>query len=253
MSINSVGHDPKAWLNNYKNEKASTSQTGTAATVSKTDSFVRSTPTASSFATTADYGNYLKETYPSISNSNITLSDNALQQAMSDPAKEKVLTDFLKEMDGAMAYQADQIGGLSTDTHNYKLTGYSINIDSIAEDNSGVIGDEFLEITVGRTDKEPMSKEEFEGLKQTVHDLFDEMEAQQKERAQELTKYLAKRVETQRKEDKEAAKEEQEAKALERREGEKDRLAAKTEGGNPAVEGTNPTEQPERKPFSALI
>lgn len=167
---------------------------------------------ASSFESTTDYHNYLKENYGSISNSNIEISDKVLQQAMADPAKEKVLTDFLTEMDGAMDLRASQVEGMNDGTYKYELDNYTIKLDSIADDNSGVIGTEFIEMTVAREDGEKIGKEEFRDVKKEVRDMFDTLQEQRREQDIAFSKDLAKQLEVSRKQAEESSKERLEAK-----------------------------------------
>ncbi len=147
---------------------------------------------ASNFATTEEYHAYLKDTYPSINNSNIEISETVLKQAMSDPAKEKVLTDFLTGLDGAKDYRADQIAGMSDDTYTYELKSFGIKLDSIADDNSGINGEEFGEIIVARNDGQRMSDEEFAGVKSNVLEQLKEMTDEQNERFKRIFEVLLK-------------------------------------------------------------
>lgn len=214
MSISGVGYDPKSWLNSYKANKTNTEETSAvnSSSANKVDTFTRtataSTKTAAAdFDNTTDYHNYLKETYSSIESENIKISDKVLQQAMGDPEKEKVLVDFLTGIEGAKDMRTSQIEGLNDDTHSYELTKFSIVLDSIAEDNSGVIGTNFNEITVERNDGKRISKDEFKEIKSTVSDLFDQIEAQREQQAEQLTKNMKIRNETKLQEAKAEAKE----------------------------------------------
>lgn len=202
MNVTNNGYDPKAWLNAYKSNKgkADTETKSAPSANNKVDTFTKTTTTttttdstASSFASTSDYHDYLKETYSSIGSCNISISDTCLQQAMNDPEKEKILTDFLKEIEGSEEYRAGQIEGLNDDTHNYELTGYSIQLDSI--DKHGVVGTEFLEITVARNDGERINKKEFKELEKNVDALFEQLEHQRKEQVDQASKFLKKNLE----------------------------------------------------------
>lgn len=193
----SISPQGKATQANQVNQPSATAQSSSATKGS----------VASDFDNTADYHAYLKDTYPSITNSNIKISDTVLQQAMSDPAKEKVLTEFLAEMDGAMDFRASQIAGLSDATHNYKLSGFSITLDSIAEDNSGVIGSDFNQIVVSRKDGKAISDDEFEGMKTNVDDLFKQLAEQRASHLEEMTKQINQRTSVQRNSAKEDAAE----------------------------------------------
>lgn len=150
---------------------------------------------AADFSTTSEYHNFLKDTYSSIENSNIKISDKVLEQAMSHPEKEKVLTKFLAEMDGAKEQRANQIQGMNTATHSYELENFTITLDSIADDNSGVIGTEFSEIVVSRNDGKAISDEEFSGLKQDVSELLKGIGEEQNDRLKNLFKTLAESIE----------------------------------------------------------
>lgn len=136
---------------------------------------------ASSFGTTSEYLTYLTDTYPSITNSNIEISDTVLKQAMSDPAKEKVLTDFLEGIDGAKDYRYNEIAGMSDDTYTYELKSFGIQLDSIADDNSGINGMEFGEIIVARNDGQRMSDDEFANVKSNLLEQIQAMTDEQNE------------------------------------------------------------------------
>lgn len=215
MNVQNNGYDPSKWLKDYKagKGKGEASKEPQFKPSDKTDTYTPSSPslntdttvngsTASQFGSTADYSNYLKETYPSITSSNISISDNALQQAMNDPEKEKALTDFLKGIEGSDAMRSEQIDGLTDENHTYKMTGYSIQIDNIADDGSGVEGTEFIEITVGRNDGKRINKEEFKDCEKKVDDLFDQLRADKEQREKELHSFLDKNIQIQKENDK---------------------------------------------------
>ncbi|MFI3174280.1 MAG: hypothetical protein R3Y53_03645 [Bacillota bacterium] len=149
--------------------------------------------TASSFATTSEYLAYLEDTYQSITNSNIEISETVLKQAMSDPEKEKVLTDFLQGLDGAKDFRSEQISGMSDDTYTYELKSFGIVLDSIADDNSGVNGTEFGEILVSRNDGTRMSDEEFAGVKSNVLEQLEEFSNKQIEYFKKIFEVISNR------------------------------------------------------------
>lgn len=160
--------------------------------VSTTSVTAESTGTsAADFKNTYEYNKYLEDTYSSIKDNNIKISNTVLQQAMSDPEKEKVLIQFLEEdAYAARAYQESKIQGLNDDTYSYKLDNYTIYLDSISDDNSGIDGRDFSEITVQRNDGQYITDDEFENLKKDVSDLFLEIEEQKQQRAKDLFKSL---------------------------------------------------------------
>ncbi len=181
---------------------------------------------ASTFSDPADYLNYLKDTYPSITNSNITMSEKVLMQAMTDPEKEKVLTDFLTEMDGAADYRASQVAGLNDGTYNYEMTHYSIHLDSIAHDNSGVIGGDFTVITVAREDGQKMGKMEFGEVKEGVIEYFHDIHQEQMQQHNDMwSEFISKQLEL-----KEKQLEKMEAQRLE------EKQAQRKEERKPSVE-----------------
>lgn len=217
MNVQNNGYDPNKWLKDYKSNKkeeggktsfqpAEKKDTYTPSSQSATTTPNLSTNTtvngsnASQFASTEDYSNYLKETYPSITSSNISISENALQQAMNDPEKEKILTDFLKGIEGSDAMRSEQIDGLTDENHTYKMTGYSIEIDNIGEE--GVEGTEFIEITVGRNDGKRIPKEEFKDCKDKIDELFDQLRCDKEKREKELNKFMDTNVEIKKENDK---------------------------------------------------
>lgn len=227
MNVQNNGYDPSKWLKDYKagKGKGETEGKNQFTPTDKTDTYTPSSPnlstnttvngsTASSFASTEDYSNYLKETYASITNCNISISDNALQQAMNDPEKEKALTDFLKGIDGAQNMRSEQIDGLNDDTHNYSMTDYSIEIDNIGK--HGVEGTEFIEITVARNDGENIKKDEFKGCKDKVDALFDQLKADKAQREKELSKFLEKNIEIKKETEKRVAEEKTKEEAAEK-------------------------------------
>lgn len=176
---------------------------------------------ASSFSDPKDYLNYLKDTYPSISNSNISISEKALMQAMTDPEKEKILTDFLDEMDGAADYRAGEVAGMNDGTYKYEMEHYSVRIDAIGEED--VIGSDFTVLTVQREDGQAMSKGEFGDVKKDVIEYFKELTGNEQikvdiwknmlDRQVEIREKTLERQEENRKADKaEEAKEQRDAK-----------------------------------------
>lgn len=233
MNVQNNGYDPNKWLKDYKANKKDEGANTSFKPADKTDTYTPSnqntttTPNlstnttvngsnASQFASTEDYSNYLKETYPSITSSNISISENALQQAMNDPEKEKALTDFLKGIEGSSAMRGEQIDGLTDEDHNYKMTGYSIEIDNIGK--HGVEGTEFIEITVARNDGKRIPKEEFKECKDKIDELFDQLRSDKEKREKELNKFMNTNVEIKKENEKRLEKQkakEEEAEKLE--------------------------------------
>lgn len=170
-----------------KTESQTSGSGVTSSTASQTD------VSASSFASTSEYLAYLTDTYPSITNSNVQISETVLQQAMSDPAKETVLTDFLTELDGVQQQRYDQIAGMSDDTYTYELKSFGIQLDSIADDNSGINGSEFGEAVVMRKDGEPIGDEEFATLKSNFMEQYEELTDKQNERIKKMLDILLER------------------------------------------------------------
>lgn len=224
MKITGAGYDPSAWLKNYKtSDKNKTEETPSSKPSISTDTYTPSSKaTASDFSTTTDYHSYLKSAYPSIENSNIQISDTVLQQAMEDPEKEKILTQFLSEMDGAGDYMAQQISGMSDDTYTYEMDSFTITLDNIPDDYSGVEGTKFTELTVARNDGKGIKPKEFKEVKNSVEDMFEAMEAQREEQAKQAEKNLQKRLEVKRAEAKEKAEEAQEEERAEKLEQQKE-------------------------------
>lgn len=202
-------------------EETSSSQITPSVTVKPSESG----SVAGSFSDPADYLAYLTDTYPSITNSNITMSEKALLQAMTDPEKEKVLTDFLTEMDGAADFRASQVAGLNDGEYEYKMDSYTVHIDFIAEDNSGVVGSDFTVLTASRVDGQRMGKEEFGDLKQGVVDYFKEIDQDHYKQQEEMwTAFIQKQLEI-----KEKQVEKQNAERAE------DKIAARREAGEPVA------------------
>lgn len=210
---NTATYDPNAWLDAYKANKAAIEAAaqeeaeGTTGTEGTDET--QGTP-ASEFATTGEYRDYLTENYAAITNSNIEISDTVLQQAMDDPSKEKVLLDYLEGMDGAKDRMAELVASKSDDTHTMTLEEFSITLDKISDDNSGIEGTNYNSINV---EGPGMTEEEYDPASppDALKSLMDTLSAAQEESDEKMKIMLEKREAAAKEEAKAEAKREEAA------------------------------------------